>query len=140
MNFDPNMKPQVLSEDQLGSQGPGYVYDVEGGDVSLPDTEQLLDSVIEIMECMDTSEMKQLKDTDEAEYKLEMEKRFPQFSFRYYSIFQKVISGDDITPLMGMLAQIEKVKRGELTIDEAEKYVGESLAKKYVYPKLNKKK
>lgn len=129
---------QINSDSDLEKLGPGYLYDVDSGDVNLPDVKLFLDQVIEVMECMNQQEMVDLQNKDEEEYKAEMEKRFPQFSFRYYAIFQKIISGDDITPLIEMLAQIERVKCGEIDIEEAEKNIGQSLANKYVYPTFNK--
>jgi hypothetical protein len=125
----------------LGSQGPGYVYDPEGGEgpPNFPDVPQLLDDVYKILKHIDNPDLKALKIADKQAYQDLVEKDFPDFSFRYYNLFIKLLSGDDITPLLAMLVAIEKVKSGELTMEEAEKGIGEGLAKKYVLPKLQKK-
>lgn len=122
----------------IGEKGPGYVYDVEREDepVSFPDVPQLLEDIISILEFINKPEMKELKQKNEPEFQLYMEQQFPDFSFRNYSLFLKLLSGEDITPLLGMLAAIEKIKSGQLTLEEAEKSVGEQLAQKYVYPQL----
>jgi hypothetical protein len=143
INFNNTLEAMPTTTGGIGSAGPGFVYDIEGERSSqseLPNVHDLLNDVIKILEYMNTPEMQNLKKTEEAQYKLLMEQKFPEFSFRYYSLFQKLITGEDITPLLGMFAQIEKVKTGKITLDEAEKKVGESLATQYVYPSLNKNK
>jgi hypothetical protein len=127
-----------MGQCEMGSQGPGYVYDPEGeGPPSFPDVPELLDNVSKILTYMCEPEMVELKKKSKEEYTLHMEQQFPDFSFRYYTLFLKLMSGEDITPLMYMLAMIEKVKSGELLMEDAEKAVGEGLARQYILPKLS---
>ena len=143
MDFD-KLKDGTFGQGEIGSQGPGFVYDPQGIDPygsetpCFPDVGKLLDDVNSILECMCTSEMMELKKKDKNEFQTKMEQQFPDFSFRYYTLFLKLLSGEDITPLMSMLATIEKIKSGSLSMEEAEQGIGESLARKYVLPKLNK--
>lgn len=125
----------------LGSQGPGYVYDMDNSDEppSFPDVPELLDNVNNVLEYMCTSEVKELRKGDKECFQAHMEQRFPDFSFKHYNLFVKLLSGEDISPLLTMLGVIQKVKSGELSMEDAERYVGEGLAKKYVLPKLDKK-
>lgn len=117
-----------------------YVYDMEGdyNQSALPNTEKLMDEVIKILEVMNESYYKELRIKNNKQYVVEMEKLFPDFSFRYFALFMQVISGEDITPLIGMLLQIDRLKRGEVSIEDAEKCVGESLANRYIYPNIKK--
>lgn len=113
--------------------GPGYVYDIEGdGEFNLPNVPELLDNIIKVLTCMNTKEMKELKRIDEAKYTEAMEMKFPDFSFRYYGVFLKVISGEDITILLEMIRQIERAKSGKVKIEDVEKEVGKRLADKFV--------
>jgi len=115
---------------------PWFVYDVDDGDANLPDVPVLLNRVIEILKFMSTDEMIELKANDEPEYIIVMENKFESFADRYYALFRKIISGEDLTPLMNMLAAIESVKDGKETIEDAEKRLGEDLAEQYIYPKI----
>lgn len=147
-NFDlpegvENMETQVIDESSIPNQGPGFMYDPTGNfenedKPNLADTGRVLNGVQAILEYMCTDEVIELRNKDEVEYEKHMEEKFEDFCDRFYSIFKKVLSGEDITPLMGMLAEIEKVKRGDKTLEEAEQFVGEQLAQKYIYPKINK--
>ena len=116
----------------------GYVYenglieDDTEATKNLPDILELHSQVIEIMKYMLNPELIEMRKTAYEEYKQHMEDKYPNFSLRYYGTFMKVISGDDIMPLMRMLAQLHKVKMGEISLDSAEKNVGELLSKKYV--------
>lgn len=125
-------------EEFLAGQN-GILYDMEGdyNPNALPNTEELMDTVNEILSKMVTPYYKNLKTSNYKQYVEEMERLFPDFSFRYYALFLQVINGEDITPLVGMLLQIDKLKRNEITIDDAEKVVGELLANRYIYPNVN---
>ena len=139
MNFN-QLNQGSYGQGDIGSQGPGYVYDPQGSEApSFPNVPQLLDDVSSILQCMCTPEMVELKKKDKNQFQIQMEQQFPDFSVRYYTLFLKLLSGDDISPLMTMLVAIEKVNSGKLTAEEAEQGIGESLARKYVLPKLNKK-
>ena len=115
---------------------PGYLIDDENETdlTSFPDIDEFLDKVVVILEKMVTGDMIELKKNNHSEYVMNMEKEFPEFSVRYYSLFMKIISGDDITPLMSMLYAIDQVKKGNLSLEDAEKQVGNDLACKYIYP------
>lgn len=133
-------------DEELKKQGKaGIVYDPSGmmnGEsneappVNLPNVNSILDKVYEILQYMDDNNMIKLKNEDDKKYIKKMEERFPAFSDRYYSLFQKIISGDDLTHLFSMLAEIEKIKSGSKTIEDAEKDLGQQLAQQYIYPKV----
>lgn len=117
-----------------------YVYDMEGeyNQDALPNTEQLMDEVINILSITTQPKYKALRIQDNKQYVAEMEQLFPDFSFRYFALFMQVISGEDITPLFEMLLQIDRLKSGSITIEDAEKNVGDVLAKRYIYPNVKK--
>lgn len=117
-----------------GNLEPGYVYDIdEDAPINFPDVNKLLADIILILEYMNIPEIKLLKSKDNNKYKMKMETKFPDFSMRYMSIFDKIISGDDISMLLEMLSQIELVKSGSKNIESAEKFIGERLANKFVF-------
>lgn len=95
----------------------------------LPNASSVLDDVIKILECMNTDEMKNLKKTNEAVFEQVMEDRFPDFSFKYYSVFKMILSGEDITPLFLMLDAIDDVNKGKKSFADAERRVGMHLNK-----------
>jgi len=114
--------------------------DTDDTPVNLPDVNVLMDQITLILEYMVTDEMKQLKVSDYPTYEEQLELKFPQFAEKYYAVFKKVISGEDITPLFEMLAGIERVKKGKETIEEVETELGKKLAEKYIFPVIDKNK
>jgi hypothetical protein len=86
-----------------------------------------------ISKTKDTDKKKQL----EKIYEKTMEKKFPLFNETYPSTFQKVIYLKDISTTLFMLSKLSKVKKGNLSFNDAEKDVGNMLRDKFV---KNKKK
>jgi hypothetical protein len=125
-------------EGMPSEQEPGFVYDPSSAEPvsadNLPDAPELIDKVIEILTVMTEPEMKDLMKENFQEYESAMERRFPEFADRYYSMFKKVISGEDLTKLMYMLNIIGRVKKGYITMEDAEKRVGNMLADEYLNP------
>ena len=101
----------------------------------LPNATSILDEVIKILECMNTEEMKTLKKTNVNVFEQVMEGKFPEFSFKYYSVFKIVLSGEDITPLFLMLDAINDVNSGKKSFEDAERRVGLHL-NKFIPPEL----
>lgn len=138
MNLNFGSNQNIVTEDQIKNKDNAIVYDVPEGEPSienLPDVPELLKKVTEILEYMCTDDMIALKSTDSGEFNKHMEEKFSVFSNRYYSIFYKLLSGEDLTPLFSMLAAIEKIKKGEVSMENAEKELGKELAKKYIHEK-----
>lgn len=120
---------------------PGFVYDIDG-DFSmenLPNIEQLADKVLEILEYATQPEIKKLRADDINEYTMHMEKRFSKFSDRFFAIFQKIISGENVSPLFYMLDKLQKVQSGKMSIEDAEKDVGMELYNSFVKDTIEKK-
>jgi len=152
MNFDMNgiadgyiMDPDVQDMDKkLKEEGKvGIVYDpshgienVEDPVANLPDTGVILKNVGDILEYMCKDEIVKMQKEDVDEYTKHMEGQFPDFSFKYYSLFRQVIEGEDLTHLFSMLGAIDRVKNGELTLDEAEKNLGNELGDQYIPEEL----
>lgn len=96
---------------------------------NLPNTNDILDSIIKLLECMNTPKMKRLKAKDSAEYMNQLESKFSDFSDQYYTIFRMVIDGEDITPLFKMLEVINNINNGKTDLETGEKSVGQYLTK-----------
>jgi len=105
----------------------------------LPNVEELSSRIEEIIEYMCEDEIFSLSKKDYKKYSKTMKEKFPEFSTKYMSIFDMVISGEDITPLIEMLAQIDSVKKGKKTMEQAEDELRDSLAEQFVYPNLSAK-
>lgn len=132
-----NLDKHIVSEDRIKNDPNAIVYDPFGdASPNLPDVGNVLDKVMEILEYMLDDSIKKMKSSNINEYNSHMENKFSEFSNRYYGLFQKIISGEDITPLLSMLASIDKVKSGSATLETVEEQLGEELANKYIYPNL----
>lgn len=134
---DVNIKEQkVVSGEEVNKDKNKIVLNF-GGDEGeappnpedLPKASNILDEVIQILECMNTEEMQNLKKTNVNVYEKVMEDQFPDFSFKYYSIFRMILSGEDITPLFMMLDAINDVNTGKKNFEDAERRVGLHLNK-----------
>ena len=123
-------------EERIRNDTGSFIYDmdagVDAGVVNLPDVNVLLANVIEILEYSNSREMVDLRLADKVKYGDEMEKKFPAFSKRYYALFQQILEGEDLSPLLMMFAKIENIKSGRKTIEQAEKELGDELVDRYV--------
>lgn len=95
----------------------------------LPNTNDVLNNIIKLLECMNTTEMKRLRIKDSAEYIERLESEFSEFSDQYYTIFRMVIDGEDITPLFKMIEVINNINSGKTDLETGEKNVGQYLTK-----------
>lgn len=139
LGFGDGVKYDFLTEEQM-KEKPGYVYDIEGQTPNMVDVSSMLDNITSVLEYMYNSDISKMREENFEDYTKHMEEKFPTFADEFYAVFQKLISGEDITPLLGMLAMIEKIKRGDCSFEDGEKQVGEHLANRYVMPALNKNK
>lgn len=108
------------------------VFDMSENEKNLANVDYILTNIIAIMNYMKTDEIKKLRENNVDEYKEHMEEKFQYFSDPYYSIFQKIIRGDDITPIIPMLSMITKIEKNECTLEQAEELVGTELSKRFI--------
>ncbi len=87
-----------------------------------------------LLEYMCTDDMRELKEKSPVEYEEHLEQKFESFCNSHYRLFKLILEGGDISPLIGMLGQIEKVKKGELTFEQANAQILQGLAVKYNVP------
>ena len=125
---------QFVTEDMIKNNPNAIVYDVdELSEPNLPDMNLLLDNIIQVLEAMNEDYFVQLKRSNIQKYEQELEQRFPSFSNQYYAMFQKIISGEDLTHLFSMLEAIENVNQGHISLEEVEIQLGKKLAKDYYH-------
>lgn len=127
-----------ITEDEIREQG-GIIYDPakwnEAGKSSdtFPSAAGISDQIIEIYEYMLLDETKKLKEQlSEDDFSAHMEKKFRKFCDNYYAVFKMITSGGDITPLLGMLAEIDKNNSGQISYEETEKNVGQNLKDRFL--------
>jgi hypothetical protein len=56
----------------------------------------------------------------------------PEIVERYPELFRKIMSGEEITPLLGMIALLDKIGAGEVSHHGASVAVGRALAERYM--------
>ncbi len=64
----------------------------------------------------------------------------PKFYELYPRICRIIVFEDDITPLLGMLNTFSKVQNGDMSLDNANTVISESLNSKYIDPVINSEK
>jgi hypothetical protein len=131
MNKDLDIKEKkIVTESELkNTQGIMYDFGDDEPITKLPDANEILDEIIKILECMNTEEMKLLRESNKELFEQLMEEKFPDFSYKYLAVFQMILSGEDITPLFKMLDVISQVNSGKSTVEQGEKDVGKYLTK-----------
>src|SRR3989304_8874695 len=98
------------------------------GNPSLPDIQYLLKKIIEVMSYMCEDSVNKLKINDYQSYLKHLEFKFSDFCDDYYAVFQKLISGDDIYPLIMMIEKLIDIKNNRSNFEDAEKFVGTFLS------------
>lgn len=141
-----NKEPSVVSKSEIGKDG--IVLDEKMADDmfkpldpnELPDVSVIMGQITEIMEHMCTDEMMQLKKNDSKTYEEVMKTKYKDFVERYETMFDLIISGQDITMLLDMMIKVDKMKKGVLSREAAEEELRDTLAEKYIYSKMDKTK
>lgn len=127
------MNRKLVTEEDLQNVENPLIYDMGDMTPSLPDSDEVLRNVVEILDFMCTDEMIELKYKSVDEFEKYMEEKFSDFADKYFAIFSKLISGEDITILLKMLAAIKQVNTGQRSLEEVEKELGEELAASYIH-------
>jgi len=122
---------QIISDQPPGMDKNSIIYDPSSvpSTGNLPNVEKILDEIIKILECMNTDEMKLLKESNKPLFDQVMEEKFPEFSGKYFGIFQMVLTGEDLSPLFKMLNIITNITEGGTSFEDGEKDVGTYLTK-----------
>lgn len=94
---------------------------------NFPKTEELTLKIVEIMEYMNTIKMKEMRKNNFIEYRENMEKEFPEFSYTHFMFFKKIISGDDLTFMFEMIEELEKIENGTRNFEESKNILGKKL-------------
>ena len=55
-------------------------------------------------------------------------------------MFDLIIQGEDISMLLTMMIKVDRIKSGEITREDAENELRDTLAEKYIYSKMDNKK
>jgi hypothetical protein len=139
MNF--NIDNNTYLEDDIKNDPNGIILNPDTNDnnndtSNLPYVPDILDNITEILTYMMDEQLLQMKKNDRQQFDLHMEDKFKSFADRYYGIFIKLLNGDDITPLMSMLKSIEDIQAGNITMEQAERKLGDELADRFIYPNL----
>jgi hypothetical protein len=75
---------------------------------------------------------------DEFDMELKIMEIYPEFYQDYPFIVKKLCKKEDISMIYYMLDKLEKVENQEINFKETEKSLGNELAQKYLYPKIEK--
>ena len=98
----------------------------------LPDTKEIIDIVAAIRVKLNDEQMIELKKKDKTKHLQLFQEEFKDFYDIYPSLFDQVYNNNDLEMLAKMLDAINKIKTKSVSINSAEKQLGEDLAKKYL--------
>jgi hypothetical protein len=74
------------------------------------------------------------------EFKTFMNNMFSTFIEKYNALYKMVLENDNIDMLYTMIEQIVNICNGNVTLDDARNKMGNDLADKYIYTKIDKPK
>jgi hypothetical protein len=137
MDLEIKDSSKLVTENEIMRSG-GIIYDPSKDvdhttPINLPNVEDIIDAVEKIFEFMCTDEMMTLNEEDRGEYEKKMEAQFPDFSSKYYSLFQMILSGEDISYLFKMLEYMDQVNKGTANFEDVQKQFGADLQEDFVY-------
>jgi hypothetical protein len=91
-----------------------------------------------IQQFMTIPEIESIRLNDSDAYKEKLKSIFTSFEFNYPSLFNLIISKEDLSPLDFMLSTMEEIVKGDKEKDKGEMEIGDHLAQKYVKIDPNK--
>ena len=68
--------------------------------------------------------------------KLKILELYPEFYDNYPFLVKKLCKNQDITMLYTMLEKLNQIEKGNSTLENVERNLGEQLAEKYLYPNI----
>ena len=104
------------------------------------DPKQIRKNVLEILEYLNTEEIKEIIISNPEQLKYKVETKFTEFNQNYPTLVKKILQGDKLYYLDRMLDAMEAIQSNKVTKLEAEKKLGEELAEEYIYPVVDKNK
>lgn len=114
------------------------VYDPTGGSsgdfnkMSLNEINKLIDSVTNLVEATKKQDMIKLKKENYNEYENKLSALEPNFSETNYTLFKKIIDGEDISVFFQMIEYLLKINSGKISVEDAENNLGKTLSKKFI--------
>lgn len=100
--------------------------------VNMIDPDAITEEIIKILKYIETPNMVALKRKNKVEFETQMMRKFDKFSSEFPFIFYKLLRGEDISPLFGMLREIKNIKIGKITFEQGEDKIVNNLLGKYV--------
>jgi len=102
--------------------------------------DDIITRIHEMMDVIETPELRKLKRTDVGRYRIELEKRFPHLAGRYPQIFIMVMMYErtfDMNKMKWMLEMLDKRKTGELTVEQSDNVVSFNQFDEHVRTKID---
>jgi hypothetical protein len=137
MSFEQTSTSYTTSSREEIIKSGGIIYDPSAmvddeAPLKLPNVHEIVSKIETVLEYMCTDEMVKLKENDSGEYGAHMENKFPAFSSKHFSMFQQIISGEDLTMLFKMLEALEKLSSGKTDFETVQSELKENLNKNFV--------
>lgn len=101
---------------------------------------EILSRIENMMQCIETPEMRKIKKRDVSEYSAKLGKEFPHLKGRYPQIFNMVMLYErtfDIEKMKMMLNVLDMKKSGQLTSQQADNTITFSQFDEYVKDKID---
>ena len=109
----------------------GIVYDCGEEDITeatLSVAMNVADETIKVLEFMNTTDMITLRKVNMGLFEQTMEDKFPEFLMKQYAVYQMLLSGENIQPMLVMLKTIDNINNHKQSLEEGEKNVGSCLS------------
>jgi hypothetical protein len=107
----------------------------------IPDLHMLTNNICEILEYMNLDEMVQLKNANQMQYEVHIDKHFTEFSNKYPTLLTLLLENkeDNLHKLLHMINMLHEIDNSHISMDDAVDTLREDLANEYIYPKFGGK-
>jgi hypothetical protein len=107
----------------------------------LEDIEYFVHTLTDILECISSDEMKQMRINNYEAYCDLLTNKYAQFSDRHSTLFHNILTDhiDSMEQLIYMLGILAQVKTGKMQMDTANAIIREKLSSEYIYPQFGGK-
>lgn len=128
-----------MNEFQHMSYGDSSLLDKD----SLPDVDALLTQIMELMEFINTDEMRELEENNKDEFEKRIEQKFNIYESRYSKIYillmQKKNRIQNLIRLTDICSRINEMRSGKLDMKTTNEKFIEEMNNEYVYSKFGGK-
>jgi hypothetical protein len=134
------IKIDLVSENDVDKDKRDEIFNRQPSIDAIPDLDVLTGCVVEILEYLEKPETKKLLKTNEGAVKMYLNNKYLQLPYGIITLLMEDESRtENIERLLKMFELLKSAKKGDISLDDAEKTVSEDINQRYLYSKYGSK-